>query len=94
MKNGVVFWFCKQWLLYFFLRERELGPRFASLNSFEFVYGRKWKEVYDVEKKRREELEIELKEGRRRLEADMEIAYQDYQAQLLREGKAVFNFNF
>uniref|UniRef100_A0A914CF93 RRM domain-containing protein n=1 Tax=Acrobeloides nanus TaxID=290746 RepID=A0A914CF93_9BILA len=66
-------------------KERELGPRFASLNSFEFVYGRKWKELYEMEKRRREELEVEFKEARHRLEADMEIAYQDYQTQLLRE---------
>jgi 5,10-methylenetetrahydrofolate reductase len=40
-----------------------------------------------MEKRRREELEVEFKEARHRLEADMEIAYQDYQTQLLREGK-------
>lgn len=68
------------------LRERELGPRFPPANSFEFVYGMKWKELYDVEKQRRSQLEDELRESRRRLEADMELAYQDYQAQMLREG--------
>ncbi|VDM79446.1 unnamed protein product [Strongylus vulgaris] len=38
-----------------------------------------------MEKQRRAQLEEELKEARRRLESDMELAYQDYQAQMLRE---------
>ncbi|EGT35695.1 CBN-PSF-1 protein [Caenorhabditis brenneri] len=66
-------------------KERELGPRFPTQNSFEYVYGMKWKELYDVEKKRRAALDEELRESRRRLESDMELAYQDYQAQMLRE---------
>lgn len=68
-------------------RERELGPRFPPSNSFEFVFGQKWKELYEVERQRRAQLEEELKEARRRLDADMELAYQDYQTQMLREGK-------
>ncbi|CAJ0942988.1 unnamed protein product, partial [Mesorhabditis belari] len=66
-------------------KEREIGPRFPAPNSFEYVYGMKWKELYELEKQRRAQLEEELKESRRRLEADMELAYQDYQAQMLRE---------
>ncbi|VDO14908.1 unnamed protein product, partial [Brugia timori] len=68
-------------------REREVGPRFPPANSFEYVFGLKWKELYEVERQRRAQLEEELKEARRRLEADMDLAYQDYQTQLLREGK-------
>ncbi|CAJ0600513.1 unnamed protein product [Cylicocyclus nassatus] len=67
------------------IKERELGPRFPSQNTFEFVYGMKWKELYAMEKQRRAQLEEELKDARRRLESDMELAYQDYQAQMLRE---------
>ncbi|KJH41559.1 hypothetical protein DICVIV_12466 [Dictyocaulus viviparus] len=67
------------------IKERELGPRFPAQNSFEFVYGMKWKELYEMEKQRRTQLEDELRDARRRLEADMELAYQDYQAQMLRE---------
>lgn len=66
--------------------ERELGPRFAAPHSFEHMYGLKWKELYELEKRRRAELDNELREGRRRLEGDMEIAYEDYKAQCLREG--------
>lgn len=39
-----------------------------------------------MERQRRNQLEDELKEARRRLEADMELAFQDYQTQMLREG--------
>lgn len=67
------------------LKERELGPRFPPQNTFEFVYGMKWKELYEMERQRRNQLEEELREARRRLESDMELAYQDYQAQMLRE---------
>ena len=69
-------------------KERELGPRFPPANSFEYVFGLKWKELYEMERQRRNQLEEELKEARRRLEADMEIAYQDYQTQMLREDLA------
>lgn len=42
-----------------------------------------------MERQRRNQLEEELRDARRRLEADMELAYQDYQAQMLREGQLV-----
>lgn len=70
-------------------REREIGPRFPPPNSFEYVYGQKWKELYEEERRRRATMEEELKQARSRLEADMELAYQDYQAQMLREGKGL-----
>lgn len=56
------------------------------------MFGQRWKEVFEMEKVKREQLEAELKESRERLESDMELAYQDYQTQLLREGKA-FSFS-
>lgn len=39
-----------------------------------------------MERVKREQLEQELKEARERLENDMELAYQEYQAAMLREG--------
>lgn len=84
LKYSTILNFQYTYLLNF--RERELGPRFAALNSFEYVYGKRWKELYEHEKKRRLELELELKDARKRLDSDMEIAYEDYKTQLLREG--------
>uniref|UniRef100_A0A914XMI8 RRM domain-containing protein n=1 Tax=Plectus sambesii TaxID=2011161 RepID=A0A914XMI8_9BILA len=66
-------------------KEREMGPRFANPGSFELMFGQRWKELFEMEKVKREQLEAELKESRERLENDMELAYQDYQTQLLRE---------
>jgi len=65
--------------------ERSQPPRFAVPGSFEFDFGNRWKELYQVERTRREQLEQELKEQRERLENDMELAYQEYQAAMLRE---------
>lgn len=73
-------------IFFYSIREREVGPRFATMNSFEYMYGRRWKELYEYENKRRLELEAELREQRRNLDADMELAYEDYKADMLREG--------
>lgn len=51
--------------------------------------GLKWKNLYEQEKKRSEELEREMKEWKRRVEMDRQIAMQDYQAQMMREGERV-----
>lgn len=69
-----------------------MGPRFPAPNTFEYAYGMKWKELYEVERQRRKQLDDELKDARRRLEADMELAYQDYQAEMLRQGLFLFSF--
>ncbi|VDP03832.1 unnamed protein product [Soboliphyme baturini] len=73
------------------LRERSQPPRFASHGSFEYEFGTRWKELYQMERIKREQLEQEFKEARQRLENDMDIAYQDYQAMLLREGRRLFS---
>ncbi|KAL3122514.1 hypothetical protein niasHT_003050 [Heterodera trifolii] len=44
-----------------------------------------WKDLYEFERKRRAEVEAELREQRRRMDADMEAEYEDYKAQMLRE---------
>ncbi len=72
-----------------YLRERDQVPRFAGSRSFEYEFGHRWKELYQMERARRDQLERELKEARETLNSDMDMAYQDYQAQLLREGSSV-----
>lgn len=73
-------------ILFVVIRERELPPRFAAPRTFEFEFGSRWKQLYDVEKARRAQLEAELLENRKRLDAEMETAYQEYHAQMLRQG--------
>lgn len=68
-------------------REREVPPHFAEEKSFEYSYGKRWKELYKHEKAQREQLEQELLCKRRQLEADMQIAFEDYQAEKIREGR-------
>uniref|UniRef100_A0A915L7C4 NOPS domain-containing protein n=1 Tax=Romanomermis culicivorax TaxID=13658 RepID=A0A915L7C4_ROMCU len=65
--------------------ERSQPPRFAVPGSFEFEFGNRWKEVYRIERIRREQLERELKDAREKLESEMDFAYQEYQAAQLRE---------
>ncbi|CAJ0953238.1 unnamed protein product, partial [Mesorhabditis belari] len=67
------------------IKERALGPRFPVAQSFEYFYGMKWKELYEAEKRRRAQLEDELKATRERLDRDMAIAYQHFQTNALRE---------
>lgn len=68
------------------MKEREIPPHFADEKSFEYNYGMRWKELYKFEKAQREQLEKDLVAKRKQLEADMEIAYDDYRAQMIREG--------
>lgn len=54
--------------------------------TFELEFGQRWKEIYQMEKLRREQLEAEFREMRERLESEMDIAYQDFQTQIMRDG--------
>ncbi|PIO66824.1 hypothetical protein TELCIR_11447, partial [Teladorsagia circumcincta] len=56
--------------------ERPYGFRFPASDTLDFVCGTMWKELYEKEKQRRAELEDELREARRRLEQEIELAYQ------------------
>uniref|UniRef100_A0A914BWE5 RRM domain-containing protein n=1 Tax=Acrobeloides nanus TaxID=290746 RepID=A0A914BWE5_9BILA len=67
------------------IRDRELGPRMAPDGSFEEYYGRKWKEHYEYERQKRAKIEQELLMARQRLQSEIELAYEEYQTQLLRE---------
>jgi len=72
------------------VRERMFPPRFALPGSFEFEFGNRWKELYRVERMRREQLDLELKEAREKLEGEMDMAFQEFQAAQLREGVLYF----
>lgn len=54
--------------------------------TFELEFGQRWKEIYQIEKLRREQLEAEFRGMREQLESEMDIAYQDFQTQIMREG--------
>ena len=39
----------------------QVGPRFANFGSFEFEYGEKWKQLYEMKKQKLEALDREMK---------------------------------
>merc|ERR1712173_145536 len=64
--------------------EREVGPRFAESGSFEFEYGQKWKQLYDMKKQKLEALEREMKLEEDKLIAQMEFARYEHETESLR----------
>lgn len=68
-------------------REREQPPRFARPGSFEFEYSQRWKSLDEMEKQQRQQVEKNIREAREKLEAEMEDAYHEHQANLLRQGE-------
>lgn len=67
-----------------FRQEREVGPRFAEPGSFEHEYASRWKQLYELEKQKREALENEIQEARKMLQEQHEYARVEHQTKLLR----------
>ena len=72
-------------LCLFFVRERELPPRFAQPSSLEFAIAARWKQAYDDEKVQRDELEQRLKINRNNIQKDMELIKEQHRTNLLRQ---------
>lgn len=68
-------------------REREEPPRFARPGTFEFEYSKRWKSLDEMEKQQRQQVEKNMREAREKLESEMEDAYHEHQANLLRQGQ-------
>ncbi|OCT94771.1 splicing factor, proline- and glutamine-rich [Xenopus laevis] len=66
-------------------KEREVPPRFAQHGSFEFEYSQRWKSLDEMEKQQRAQVEKNMKEAKEKLESEMEDAYHEHQANLLRQ---------
>lgn len=67
-------------------RERETPPRFAQPGTFEFEYSQRWKSLDEMEKQQRDQVEKNMKDAKDKLESEMEDAYHEHQANLLRQG--------
>merc|ERR1719430_2656629 len=65
--------------------EREVGPRFANFGSFEFEYGEKWKQLYEMKKQKLEALDREMKLEEDKLMAQMEYARYEHETESLRQ---------
>lgn len=67
-----------------YYRDREAVPRFAGEGTFEAEFSQRWKQLYDLEKTQREQLEEQIKEARGRLLEEEGFAVKDWQTQQLR----------
>ncbi|XP_059478422.1 hrp65 protein-like isoform X2 [Neocloeon triangulifer] len=67
-----------------FMKEREMGPRFANINSFEHDYGTRWKQLFELRKQKLEAAEREMKLEEEKLEAQMEYAKYEHETEMLR----------
>ncbi|KAK8380201.1 hypothetical protein O3P69_016676 [Scylla paramamosain] len=68
-----------------YVKERQQGPRFAHPGSFEYEYGLKWKQLYELFDKKRDALEKELQDEKRKLEEQIEYAKYEHETEMLRE---------
>lgn len=66
------------------------GPRFAKPGSFEYEYGTRWKNLYELFTQKVETLKREMKVEEEKLSAQMEYARYEHETELLRERE--FNF--
>lgn len=65
--------------------ERELGPRFAERGSFEYEFGSRFKQLYELEREKRARLENEIQEARRMLLEQMEYQRVEHQTKMLKD---------
>jgi len=65
--------------------ERETGPRFATLGTFEYEYGTKWKGLYELKKQKEEALKVEMRLEEAKLVAQMEYNRFEHETDMLRE---------
>lgn len=68
-----------------YLREREIGPRFSNVSSFEHKYGMRWKQLHELHAQKEAALKKELELEREKLEAQMDFARYEHETEILRE---------
>lgn len=64
--------------------QRDVGPRFAEQGTFEHTFALRWKELYDVEKQKRDRLEQEIQEARNSLQDQIEYSRLEHDTMQLR----------
>lgn len=77
-----------------FYQEREVPPRFAQRNSFEFEWGQRWKQQSVEEDNKRAQLEKEIIADREKLMEEVELARHDYHTMQMRQGEFLFGLAF
>lgn len=67
-----------------FKEQRETGPRFADQGTFEHTFGMRWKDLYALEKQKRDNLEQEIQEARSNLQNQIDYSKVEHDAMQLR----------
>ena len=75
-----------------FYKNRQNGPRFAEIGTFEHEFGTKWKQLYDLYKQKHDALKREMQIEEEKLEAQMEYARFEHETESLREREHIFNY--
>ncbi|XP_025835594.1 hrp65 protein [Agrilus planipennis] len=68
-----------------YTKDREVGPRFATHDSFEHDYGTRWKQLHELYAQKEQALKKELEMEKEKLEAQMEYARYEHETEILRE---------
>lgn len=67
-----------------FKEQRDVGPRFAEVGTFEHAFAMRWKELYGIENQKRERLEQEIEEARKNLQSQIEYSRLEHDTMQLR----------
>lgn len=70
-------------------KERKVGPRFAEPNSYESEYGKRWKQLFDIYKEKKQALENDLKAEMEALEVKMQLVVHQHETEKLRKELAL-----
>ncbi|CAF4463136.1 unnamed protein product, partial [Rotaria magnacalcarata] len=68
-----------------YVKERDVKPRFAELNTIEHTIGLKWKELELQEKQLLEEVKRRMQFATEQVKIEIDHMYLEHQSQLLRE---------
>ncbi|ALC40144.1 nonA-l [Drosophila busckii] len=68
-----------------YVQERNVGPHFADVGTFEHEYGNRWKDLHVFYNSRMATLKQEMQLEEKQLDAQMEFARYERETQLLRE---------
>lgn len=67
-----------------FKEQRETGPRFAEQGTFEHNFGVRWKDLYEIEKQKRDRLEQEIQDARKNLQDQIDYSRLEHDTMQLR----------
>lgn len=74
-------------MFFLVVRDREVTPRFAELNTVEHTIGLKWKELELQEKQLLEEVKRRMQYATEQVKIEIDQMYLEHQSQVLREGR-------